>query len=116
LDATGRPDPVREIAADTGTEGEDGLLDRYPSPALDPWGARDRRGDRRVARVFEAAEHVPRTAAFAHLGDGRPPAYPLQPDRRLDRTAVDVESQPARNPDPDGAGQGDSLCVRPRTG
>ena len=37
--------------------------------------ARDRRRDRGVARVLEAAQHVPRAASVAHLARGRPAAH-----------------------------------------
>jgi DNA polymerase I-like protein with 3'-5' exonuclease and polymerase domains len=54
-----------------GPQGQDRLLDRHARAALDPPRARDRRGDRGVARVLEAAEHVPRPAAVAARPDGR---------------------------------------------
>src|SRR5205814_2126695 len=44
LDAAGRAHPVREAAADTGTQGQDRLFDRHARPADDPARARDRRG------------------------------------------------------------------------
>ena len=63
LDAAGGPDPVREARAHAGPQGQDGLLDRHARPAHHPPRARDRRRDRGVARVLEAAEHLPRAAA-----------------------------------------------------
>ena len=60
---------------------------------------RDRRGDRGVARADEAAQHLPRAAARA-ARRGRPPAHALQPGGRRDRTPVDVEPEPAGDPDP----------------
>ena len=77
--------------------------------------ASDRRGDRGVARAVEAPQHVPRPAAGADRR-GRPAAHALQPGRRGDRTPVDVEPEPAGDPDPHGARAGDPLCVRRRAG
>ena len=55
-----------------GPQGQDRLLDRHARPAHDPRRAPDRPRDRGVARVLEAAEHVPRPAAEPDLGeDGR---------------------------------------------
>ena len=89
LDAAGGADPVREARADPGPEGKDGLLDRHARPALDPRRARARAGDRGVARVLEAAQHVPRPAAEPDLGGGRTAAHDDQPGRRGDRPALD---------------------------
>ena len=49
-----------KLGLDAGPQGEDGLLDRQPRPARDPRRPRDRAGDRGVARVLEAAQHLPR--------------------------------------------------------
>ena len=49
--------------------------------------ARDRAGDRGVARALEAPQHVPRAAAVADLRGGRPPAHDVQPDGRRRRAA-----------------------------
>ena len=81
LDAAGGADPLREARADAGPQGQDRLLDRHARPAHDPRRARDRRRDRGVARVLEAAEHVPRAAAGADRR-GRPPAHDVQPGGR----------------------------------
>ena len=61
-----------KLGLHAGPQGQDRLLDRHARAALDPRRARDRRRDRGVARVLEAAQHVPRPAADADLGeDGR---------------------------------------------
>ena len=54
-----------KLGADARPQGQDRLLDRHARAPLDPPRARDRRRDRGVARVLEAAEHVPRPAAVA---------------------------------------------------
>ena len=77
---------------------------------------RDRPGARGVARVLEAAQHLPRAAAEPHLAGRRPPAHDLQPDRRLDRPALDLESEPAGDPDPHRARARDPLGLRRRAG
>ncbi len=97
--AAGRADPVREARADAGPQGQDGLLDRHARPAHDPRRARDRAGDRGVARVLEAPQHLPRPLPTL-IGDGRPAAHDDQPDRRRDRPPLDDEPEPAVDPDP----------------
>ena len=97
-----------------GPQGQDRLLDRRARAALDPRRARDRRRDRGVARVLEAAQHLPRRAARADLARGRAPAHDLQPDRRGDRAALDHEPEPAGDPDPHRARPRDPLGVRRR--
>ena len=92
--AAARPDPLREARAHARAQGQDRLLDRLEGAARDSLRARDRRGNRGVARADEAREHVPRAAADAHRR-GRPAAHDHQPDRRGDRTAVDDEPEPA---------------------
>ena len=72
-------------------------------------------GDRGVARVLEAAEHLPRPAADADRR-GRAPAHDLQPDRRRDRPALDDEPEPAGDPDPHRARPRDPLRLRRRAG
>ena len=110
LDAAGRADPVREARADAGPQGQDRLLDRHARAPHDPRRARDRRGDRGVARALEARQHLPRPAAAADLGGRRPPAHDLQPDGRLDRAALDDEPEPAGDPDPHRARARDPLA------
>ena len=116
LDAAGGADPVREAGADAGPQGQDRLLDRHARAPLDPRRARDRRGDRGVARALEARQHLPAPAAAADLGGGRPPAHDLQPDGGLDRPALDHEPEPAGDPDPHRARAGDPLRLRRRAG
>ena len=113
LDPAGGARPVREAAADARPQGQDRLLDRHARAALDPRRARDRRRDRGVARVLEAAEHLPRPAADADRR-GRPAAHDLQPDRRGDRPALDDEPEPAGDPDPHRARPRDPLRLHRR--
>ena len=87
-----------KLEPDARPQGQDRLLDRHARPALDPPRARDRRGDRGVARVLEAAEHVPRPAAVDARA-GRPAAHDDQPGRRVDGPAVDDEPEPSGDPD-----------------
>ena len=91
-----------------GRKGKTGLLHRHARVADDPPRARDRRGDRGVARVLEAAEHVSPAAAEPDLGRGRPSAHALQPDSCVDGPPFDVEPEPAGDSDPHGAREGDS--------
>ena len=99
-----------------GRKGKTGLLDRHARPPLDPRRARDRAGDRGVARVLEAPEHVPRAAAEPDLASRRPPAHDVQPDGRRDRPPLDVEPEPPGDPDPHRARPRDPLGVRRRAG
>ena len=69
--------------------------------------------DRGVARVLEAAQHVPRPAAEPDRR-GRPAAHDVQPGCCGDRTAVDDESEPAGDPDPHRARPRDPVRVRRR--
>ena len=105
-----------KLGLDAGPQGEDGLLDRQPRPARDPRRARDRAGDRGVARVLEAAQHLPAAAAVADLGARRPPAHDVQPGRRRHGAAVDDEPEPAVDPDPDRPRPPDPLGVHRRGG
>ena len=98
-----------------GPEGQDRLLDRHEGAAGDPPRAPDRRGGRGVARVHEAAEHVPRAAA-GHDRRGRAPAHDVQPGGGRDRAALDVEPEPPGDPDPHRARARDPLRVRRRAG
>src|SRR5204863_329354 len=84
-----------------------------PRPADDPRRARDRARDRGVARVLEAPEHLPRAAAVA-ARRGRPAAHDLQPNGRRDGPLVDLEPEPAGDPDPNRARPRDPLRVRRR--
>ena len=113
LAAAARAHPLREARADARPQGEDRLLDRRQGAARDPRRPRDRPGDRGVARADEAREHVPRPAADADRR-GRAPAHDDQPDRRRDRAALDVEPEPAGDPDPHRARPRDPLGVRRR--
>ena len=110
-----RPDPLREARPHAGPEGQDGLLDRRQGAASDPRRPRDRPRDRGVARADEAREHVPRAAADADRR-GRAPAHDHQPARRRDRPALDVEPEPAGDPDPHRARPRDPLGIRRRAG
>ena len=76
--------------------------------------ARDRAGDRGVARALEAAQHLPRPAADADRRVDRAPAHDDQPDRRLDRPALDDEPEPAVDPDPHRPRARDPLGVHRR--
>ncbi len=69
-------------------------------------------GDRGVARVLEAPQHVPRPAADAHLRGRRSAAHDLQPGGRRHRPALHVEPEPAVDPDPHRARAPDPLRVR----
>ena len=99
LDPAGGADPVRDARPDAGPKGQDRLLDRHARAALDPRRARARRRDRGVARVLEAAQHLPRAAADADRR-GRSPAHDLQPDGRRHWPALDDQPEPAGDPDP----------------
>ncbi len=103
-----------KLAAHARAQGQDRLLDRHARAAHDPPRAPDRGGDRGVARVLEAPQHLPRPAAVADLGGGRPPAHDVQPDRRRDRAPLDLEPEPAGDPDPHRARPRDPLRVRRR--
>ena len=99
-----------------GPQGQDRLLDRHARAALDPLRARDRPGDRGVAGVLEAAQHLPRPAPGADLARGRAAPHHLQPDGRGDRPALDDEPEPSGDPDPDRARPRDPLGLRRRGG
>ncbi len=75
--------------------------------------ARDRRRDRGVARVLEAAQHLSGPAADVDRR-GRPAAYDLQPDGRGHRPALDDKPEPAGDPDPHGARSRDPLRLHRR--
>ena len=114
LDPAGGADPVREAASSRpGRKGKTGY-------STDTRVLRTIRGeheivrrDRGVARVLEAAQHLPRPAADADRR-GRPPAHDLQPGRRGDRAALDDEPEPAGDPDPHRARPRDPLGLRRR--
>ena len=105
-----------QLGLTVGPQGQDRLLDRREGAPLDPRRARARAGDRGVARALEAAEHVPRPAAGADRRADRAAAHDDQPDRRLDRPALDDEPEPAVDPDPHAARARDPLRVRRRGG
>ena len=69
-----------------------------------------------MARAVEAAQHVPRPAAGADLRGHGAAAHDDQPDRRLDRPAVDDEPEPAVDPDPHRPRPRDPLGVHRRGG
>ena len=73
-----------EPRAVAGAQGQDGLLHGRARAAGHPRRARDRPRHRGMARVLEAPQHVPGTAAEPHLAGGRAPAHDLQPGRRFD--------------------------------
>ena len=108
-----RPHPLREARADPRPQGQDRLLDRRQGAARDPRRPRDRPGRRGVARADEAREHLPRPAADADRR-GRAAAHDDQPARRRDRAALDLEPEPAGDPDPHRARARDPLGVRRR--
>ena len=97
-----------------GRKGKTGLLDRQPRAARDARRARDRAGDRGVARVLEAAQHLSPAAAVADLGARRSSAHDVQPGGRRHRAPVDDESEPAVDPDPDRPRPPDPLGVHRR--
>ncbi len=66
--------------------------------------------------LHEAAQHLPRAAPVAHLAGRRPPAHDHQPDRRVDRPALDDAAEPPGDPDPDRARARDPLGLRRRAG
>ena len=103
-----------QLGLTAGRKGKTGLLDRREGAALDPRRARDRAGDRGVARALEAAQHLPRPAADADRRDDRAAAHDDQPDGRLDRAALDDEPEPAVDPDPHRARARDPLRVHRR--
>ena len=107
---------LRAARADRRPQGQDRLLDRREGAALDPARARDRPGDRGVARALEAPQHLPRPAAVADLGARRPAAHDVQPDRRRDRPPLDVRPEPAVDPDPHRPRPRDPLGVHRRGG
>ena len=106
-----RPHPLREARAHARPQGQDRLLDRRQGAARDPRRPRDRPDRRGVARADEAREHVPRAAADADRR-GRAAAHDDQPARRRDRAALDVEPEPAGDPDPHRARARDPLRLR----
>ena len=70
LAAAARPHPVREARADRrAARARPATRRTRKRAARDPRRPRDRAGDRGVARADEAAQHVPRPAAVADLGD-----------------------------------------------
>ena len=105
-----------KLGADAGPQGQDRLLDRHARAALDPPRARDRRRDRGVARVLEAAEHVPRPAAVAaRTTDGR---LHTTFNQAVASTgpALDDEPEPAGDPDPHRPRPRDPQRLRRRAG
>ena len=90
---------LREARAHARPERKDRVLDRREGAPRDPRRPRDRPRDRGVAGALEAPEHLPRAAADA-ARRRRPPAHDLQPGRRCDRPALDLEPEPPVHPDP----------------
>ena len=66
----------------------------------------------RLPRAAEAQEHLRGHAAGHGQPSHRPDPHQLQPDRRRDRPAQLVRSQPAEHSGPDAAGRGDPARVR----
>ena len=95
LDAAGGADPVRAARPRARAEGKDRLLDRQPGSPRASRSARARAGDRGVARVLEAAEHLPAAAAVADLRARRPPAHDVQPGGGGHGAPLDLQSEPA---------------------
>ena len=101
LDPAGGADPVREARARPRGERE--------RPATRPTAASSAASatqheivprDRGMARVLEAAQHLPPAAAVADLGARRAAAHDVQPGGRRHRAPVDDESEPPVDPDP----------------
>ena len=105
-----------KLGLEPGPKGQDRLLDRQPRPPRAARRARDRAGDRGVARVLEAAQHLPPAAAVADLRAGRPAPHDVQPGRRRDRAALDHEPEPAVDPDPHRPRPPDPLGLHRRGG
>ena len=125
LDPAGGPDPLREARAHGRPQGQDRVLDRRESSAGDPRRARDRAGDRGVAGVLEAPEHVPRpppetssrrrTGACTRTSTRRSP--PPAGSRRPARTSSPFpsgRSSAARSGAPSSPSRA-SACSRPTT-
>ena len=114
LHPAGRPRPVRAARPESGPQGQDRLLDRREGAALDPPGARDRPGDRGVARALEAAQHLSRPAAGPDRRVDGTLAHDDQPDGRRHGPALDDEPEPAVDPDPHRSRARDPLRVHRR--
>ncbi len=109
------PDPVRQARPVQEAARQDRLLDRRPRAAGDPPRARDRAGDRGVARGHEAQVHLPGRVPRADRRR-RPAAHHLQPDGRHHRAPVEHQPEPAEHPDPHRAGPRDPGLLRVRAG
>ena len=105
-----------KLGLTSGRKGKTGYSTDAKVLRRDPRRARDRAGDRGVARALEAPQHLPRPAADADRRDDRPPAHDDQPDGRLDRPALDDEPEPPGDPDPHRARPRDPLGVHRRGG
>ena len=106
-------DPVRQAGAVAQAPWQDGLLHRCSRAPGHPRRARDRAGDRGVARAHEAEVHLPRRLPGL-IADGRAPAHHLQPDRHRHRPPVEHRPEPAEHPDPHRAGARDPRLLRGR--
>ena len=110
-------DPLRAARPDRRAQGQDGLLDRREG------AARRSAASTRSSPVIEEWRELSKLLN-TYLGPlpaliddvDRAPAHDDQPDRRLDRPALDDEPEPAVDPDPHRARARDPLGLRRRGG